>query len=480
MSECQQHDDEEHFLELWNDFLEGELYEDGLAEVQQMLAADDRLLKMAADSFELHRLLGLQAAESPQRREAFIRATLAQLPNPTQSIAARVMSDVRTASNHSAPIEVANLFGTKLLLASAAAMLILLLGGWTIHQLSRQSSSASIASISGLSGSVLWTGDGGQIVRDLAIGQELNGGTLEGMAPSSWAELTFHDGSTVTISGKSMLTFSERQRKELYLRDGHITADIAPQPAGKPMWIHTRTADLEVLGTQFSVEAELASTMLNVSEGRVRVKRLTDNQQVEVPAQHRLVAAADSQFVPERTPNFINQWQSRLDLGPIDSLGKWSPKTEERAARLRAIPFIFQPPGSGSEERSMTLYLAAIPVSRGDSQPVMIQPRSRFRIRGGLGKAERLYFGFQVNHADGSFAGKFLAEAQPDFSDTIESPDRFEVPLQIEDFRLDPSLSKLEDRIPTSPIGLVISSCWCFTLNPADLELEQVQIDCPD
>ena len=51
----------ERFVELWNDFLEGELGECGIAELRALVAADARLLKLAADSYQTHRLLGLLA-----------------------------------------------------------------------------------------------------------------------------------------------------------------------------------------------------------------------------------------------------------------------------------------------------------------------------------------------------------------------------------------------------------------------------------
>ena len=60
---------------------------------------------------------------------------------------------------------------------------------------------SSIARITGLSGALIWTGDRGQIMRDISIGTELAGGTIEGMAPDSWLELQFNDKSTVMISG---------------------------------------------------------------------------------------------------------------------------------------------------------------------------------------------------------------------------------------------------------------------------------------
>jgi ferric-dicitrate binding protein FerR (iron transport regulator) len=161
----------------------------------------------------------------------------------------------------------------------------------------------SIAKIVGLSGSLLWTGDRGKIQRKMEVGTELPGGTIEGVAPDSWFELEFNDGSTVMISGTSMLTFADPGQKELRLKEGSFSANVVPQPEGKPMLIHTRSALLKVLGTRFDVDAGLTSTVLNVGEGTVRVKRLSDGREVDVPAKHRVTADADQELTPVGSKN---------------------------------------------------------------------------------------------------------------------------------------------------------------------------------
>jgi len=177
------------------------------------------------------------------------------------------------------------------------------------------SADLEIAKITGLSGSLQWTGDGGQVFHDLRVGTKLPGGTIEGMVPGSWFELEFNDGSTVTISGNSMLTFSDHGQKKLYLKEGSVSGNVKSQPMGKPMLIYTRSAMLEVLGTQFEVEAGLAATMLNVSKGSVRVKRLSDGRTVDVPAKHRVVAAADREMLSVPIPDSVSRWKSQLHLG---------------------------------------------------------------------------------------------------------------------------------------------------------------------
>ena len=336
----------------------------------------------------------------------------------------------------------------------------------------RPVSEPPIARITGLSGTLIWTGDRGQIVRDVRIGTELAGGTIEGMAPDSWFELEFNDGSTVMISGTSMLTFADLGQKELRLREGIFSANVVPQPEGKPMLIHTPCALLKVLGTQFDVEAGLTSTVLNVSEGMVRVKRLSDGSEVDVPAKHRVVAGDDREMMPERVPDSIHRWKSQLDRGPDDTCGyygKWSPATDVQPASMRAIPFVPR------ENQSVTLYLLGLPVVQADSSPVIVKPESRFVVRGRLTTAADLFFGIRVSHANGEFAGKFLAR-QP--AAQFENDSRFEAVFQLSDFALDPCVHDRKEELAPMPDDLVLNGVWAFTHTggPSGLEVSEVEL----
>ena len=323
-----------------------------------------------------------------------------------------------------------------------------------------------IARVAGLNGSFQWTGDGGRIFYDLNTGTELPGGTIEGMTPSSWFELEFTDGSTVTISGNSTLTFSDAGQKKLYLKEGAVSGNVKPQPAGTPMLIYTRSAMLEVLGTQFEVEAELAATMLHVSEGKVRVKRLSDGNTVNVPAGHRVIAAADQEMLPAPVPEAASRWKSQLHLGPEGTYGKWSPRTATQDARLRAIPY--------TTPEGFTIYAAALVVSRGDTPPVVFQPGCRVRVKGHIASTHDLYFGVTVRYVAGRFAGKFqTVRSAVEFS----GGEDFEVLLDLRDFRLDPSLGKIKDKLPSVAFHLVAESIWCHTLDqPSGLEITEVEL----
>lgn len=337
-----------------------------------------------------------------------------------------------------------------------------------VEETTAQGASAGqpIAKITGLSGPLQWTGDGGRVSYDLSVGLELAGGTVEGLAPGSWCKLEFSDGSTATISGNSMLTFSENGQKKLHLKEGNLSSNVMPQPAHKPMLIYTRSALLEVLGTQFEIEAETVATVLNVSEGSVRVTRFSDGSTVDVPARHRLIAAADRDMLPRPVPHSVSHWKSELSLGPVRTQGKWTPGTDTQEAKLEAIPY--------TTPQGMTIYTTGFAVSYGDKPPVTLQPASLLRVRGRIASPQKVYFGITVRQANGAFAGRFQT-IRP--ADELRTGQEFEVTLRLREFRLDSSLASLKQELPSTPFHLVVETIWCHTLDKqAGLEITEVEL----
>jgi len=355
---------------------------------------------------------------------------------------------------------------TKTLLAIATFIIVALTTSLYYQQ---PTAERPIAKITGLSGTLQWTGDGGRVIHDLSVGTQLPGGTIEGMAPNSWLELTFNDGSVVTISGNSRLTLSDQEQKELRLQEGSIAANVVPQPNGKPMLIHTRSALLEVIGTTFEVEAELASTILNVSEGKVRVKRISDGRTVVVPANYSLIAAADREMSLVRMPESVDRWKSPLHLGPHRTFGEWSPRTDQKDAKLKTIPY--------TTEQGNTIYTVAMRVSSCDRPPVVLHADSRIRVRGHITSKHRVFFGVTLRKANGDFAGRFQTIS---LADEFEGGQEFEVVLKLRDFHLDPSLTHMKSKLPSVPFDLIVKSIWCHSLyDQVGLAITEVELIAP-
>lgn len=263
-----------------------------------------------------------------------------------------------------------------------------------------------------------------------------------------------------------MLTISDDGQKHLRLKEGTFSADVKPQRPGKPMLIHTRTATLEVVGTQFNVDAGRFATTLNVSEGNVRVERLSDGDKIDVPAGFRIVAAPDQEMSLVPLPDSVTNWKSQLNLGPERAYGKWAPGTNDKGAELMAGPFTI--------ENGKTIYTAALQVSIGDNPPVVLVPNSKIRVRGHIASAHPVFFGVTVQHASGEFAGRFQVILP---ADRFHSDRDFEVVLDLRDYSLDPSLAHIKDKLPSVPFSLTVDTIWCHTLfDPAGLAILEVEL----
>ena len=320
-----------------------------------------------------------------------------------------------------------------------------------------QTASSPIATITGLKGSLLWTGNQGELVLDMHVGRELTGGTIEGLGPCSWFELQFKDGSIVTISGTSMLTFADIGQKKLRLKQGAFTADVVPQPVGKPMIIQTPSTVIEVVGTRFEVEALQAFTTVNVREGNVRLKHLVDGNSVNIPADYRVIAEAGGDLSPMPLPAAENYWKSQLDV-QAGGFGKWLPATKKRPAAQKALPLI------PVNNPNVSLSLLSIPVSGRSGPPVVLTPHATFRVRGRLHDSAQVHFGIAVSYGNGEFAGMFrgdLLKKQP--VSEIDDEKEFEAVYQLSDFTVDPCVREKQDSLARKPDGLYLDRLWVFT-----------------
>lgn len=324
----------------------------------------------------------------------------------------------------------------------------------------------TIATIVGLSGPLQWTGDDGQVQSDLFVGMKLPGGTIDGLSPESRISLKFDDGSTVVTAGNAMLAYSDVGQKVLYLKSGNLSADVSPQPAGHPMLIHTRSAVLEVIGTSFEIDADLAETALNVIEGKVRVRRLSDGSRVEVPARHQVIAAADQELSVNRVPEVAHVWRSQLEHGPRRTYGRWLAANEEFGALLHCIPYI--------TEQQKTIYTSTFQVTTADAAPIMTNDRTSLRVHGRLKRATDLFVGLTLKTKDGEFAGRFQVILP---KKTFHTDEVFECVVPISEFQLDPSLEAIRSRLARSASDLIVDTVWCHTLyESAGLAIASIEL----
>lgn len=129
----------------------------------------------------------------------------------------------------------------------------------------------------------------------LEVGQALGrNGALVTEGTGSFAKLRFADKSTVVLSGEGELKVPVEKSKRLVLRSGNLEVEMTPQPAGRPAYVETATARVEVVGTRFSVDATSSSTTVAVTSGKVRFKRLADGDTVDIPQERMATATLDA------------------------------------------------------------------------------------------------------------------------------------------------------------------------------------------
>lgn len=438
-------------------YLDGQLPDEQIACLEQTLATD-------ASARELY----LQVAN--------LNASLDELA--MQEVVPETLVSAETAAaSKNRPGRVRSLFSLVPWSIAAVALLALFSLG-----LRSPASEPSVAKITGLDGALVWTGDGGRVVRDVTVGMDLPGGTIEGMTPDSWFELEFLDGSKAVIVGNSTLTFSDDGQKRLRLKEGRFSADVQPQPPGRPMVIETRSATYEVVGTRFQLDTGLTSSVLNVSEGKVLATRKSDGASVAVPAKHRAVASPKHDLAATPIPKFVTSWQSDVPAGPYQYLGQnwlygdWSPEADDTPARLATIPYTIQ---DGSPSDGKTIYTAAFGVSGGDQPPVVLAAESTLRLQARITTEELVFFGCTLQTPGGEFAGRYQVIGTVDhlLEQDFINDGRLDITLPLSFFQLDPSLEAIKDRLPTDLAGLTVESCWCHTLfDPAGLAVESIEI----
>ena len=93
-------------------------------------------------------------------------------------------------------------------------------------------------------------------------------------------EISFNDGTDLSMAGKSELKVISKNPKVFELKKGKISASVTPQD--EPMKIETSSAIIEVLGTVFDLTSQEKSSLLKVSKGKVAITDKVTGERVEV------------------------------------------------------------------------------------------------------------------------------------------------------------------------------------------------------
>lgn len=317
-------------------------------------------------------------------------------------------------------------------------------------------------------GAVSWSAEGGLAEAELEPGLRLARGTLTLEGTKSSAELSFDDGSSVTLSGDSEVAFQGVQDKHLFLRRGSMIVEVRPQPTGRPMVLRTPTAEVEVVGTCFSLTARPGQTTVTVGEGTVRLRRRVDGASTEVPQGQMAVATLDAanRLESRSIPPLVSSWRETFDRPPPATWqGEWVPADLTGPGRLKNVLDV------SYRRRDGTIVPAHVVSVRDPSAITTVRPASTLRVKWRVRVPQGVLLLLSVQHPDGKFAGNFQTELKPEaFAPDADGWRTFSAPV-----------SSLETRYPegarlpsSGRVTLVFLACYTPT---ADLEVAEVAFE---
>ncbi len=238
----------------------------------------------------------------------------------------------------------------------------------------------------------------------LEVGQTLGrDGALVTEGTGSFVKLRFPDASTVVLSGEGELKVPGEKAKRLVLRNGNLEVEMTPQPVGRPAYVETATARVEVVGTRFSVDATSSSTTVAVTSGKVRFKRLADGDTVDIPHERMATATLDARSGLEARSFSA----APVSWRAVPPQGAYFPAQPFRAGGTSAQPIIHH--GVGFREEGERVF----------DGMVELREKSRLRVKFRVadpGAQVRIFL--HCRDGKGGFAGnrevKFRASSLPE------------------------------------------------------------------
>lgn len=122
-------------------------------------------------------------------------------------------------------------------------------------------------------------------------GDRLGYGTVLRLGVSGSVTLTWMDGTRVTLGAGSVLSRQPAAGQRLKLDQGALEVIAAKRPSDQPLEVVCPDATVRVVGTAFNVRVADGHSLLEVTEGLVRLTRATDGISALVGAGQRLTVA---------------------------------------------------------------------------------------------------------------------------------------------------------------------------------------------
>lgn len=307
----------ERFEELAADYLDGGLDQAGEQELAALIHDDAALRRKFLHQAELDGLLRVHHLSEGELEET-IQRTLISLPERPSASAARQTAEQVMARVARTPAPVALPRRRWEFLAIVAGVLLIVSAAvykvFFAEDPVRLTSLVGVATVEKVSGQAFVLFTALEEKRQASVGLPLQ--VSHGLEVNAGAlALKYWDGTRLELhalaTGRLWLSDRKRMRaeglnvrpgagKRLLLESGVVTADVVKQKADEPFAIVTPHAEIEVVGTRFTVMVLAGSTRVEVAEGRVKVTRLSDQTSVAVEAGQSVTVTPAAQMSVER------------------------------------------------------------------------------------------------------------------------------------------------------------------------------------
>lgn len=211
---------------------------------------------------------------------------------------------------------------------AAGVLLVAMIGGFLLFQRPPRDSQAGrpvMGRLTRLAG-VVQISDR-QKVQEVRQDADLRAGVMVDVTGlTGLALLRLDDGTEVSLVGETRVECRRQAgQTTITLHKGHLSASVIPQAAGRPLLIHTPSAEMQVLGTRLAISADEEASELGVLEGRVRLRRLTDGKTIEVGSGQFAVASQRTALEASPWPATPDMWSENFESGLPDDwrYGQW-------------------------------------------------------------------------------------------------------------------------------------------------------------
>lgn len=354
--------------------------------------------------------------------------------------------------------------------SAAAAVLLFATGYYWATSANLKSDAPMIAQLESIEGAITWSVNGTRR-SDLAVGARLPAGSLILEGESASVLLRFSDGTALTLCGETELEFSDDGQKRLTLKSGTLSVDARPQPTGRPMIVRTQTAEIEVVGTVFSLSADPQATQLSVETGRVRMRRLADGKSVDVADSQTATATLDSEeslqvHVPQ-TPSTNIRYLFGEPL-PSNWKGERLSANATDPDRVRAVPCV-----AGRKADGVPVVQYGMSVRGHNGRVAALRPESALTLRFRAEQRVPLRIMLTVQRPNGSFGGNF--EKSVGIEDGEESPGGWRrVTIPLSEFR--PLIARFAKPPENGEVSLVFVTTYRVS---ALLEVAELAFEVP-